>query len=62
MEQAKKAKDQGASSFCLVCAYRSPPDKDFEQICDTIEAIKKGVNIDVNVSLGFMTRERRLGD
>lgn len=58
LEQAKKAKDQGASSFCLVCAYRSPPDKDFEQICDTIEAIKKDVNIDVNVSLGFMTRER----
>ncbi len=58
LEQAKKAKDQGASSFCLVCAYRSPPDKDFEQICDTIEAIKKDVNIDVNVSLGFMTREK----
>jgi biotin synthase len=58
LEQAKKAKDQGATSFCLVCAYRSPPDKDFEQICDTIEAIKKDVNIDVNVSLGFMTREK----
>jgi biotin synthase len=58
LQQAKKAKEGGATSFCLVCAYRSPPDKDFEQICDTIDAIKKDVNIDVNVSLGFMTRER----
>jgi biotin synthase len=58
LQQAKKAKENGATSFCLVCAYRSPPDKDFEQICDTIEAIKKDVIIDVNVSLGFMTRER----
>jgi biotin synthase len=58
LQQAKKAKEHGATSFCLVCAYRSPPDKDFEQICDTIEAIKKDVKIDVNVSLGFMTRER----
>jgi len=58
LQQAKKAKEQGATSFCLVCAYRSPPNKDFEQICDTIDAIKKDVDIDVNVSLGFMTRDR----
>jgi biotin synthase len=45
-----------------VCAYRSPPEEDFEQICKTIIEIKKKVKIDVNVSLGFMTREmaRRL--
>jgi biotin synthase len=58
LQQAKKAKEQGATSFCLVCAYRSPPEKDFEIVCDTIEAIKKDVNIDVNVSLGFITREK----
>src|SRR5919204_18062 len=58
LEQAQKAKESGANSFCLVCAYRSPPEKEFEQICKTIIEIKKKVMIDVNVSLGFMTRER----
>jgi biotin synthase len=42
----------------LVCAYRSPPEKDFEQICDAISKIKNNIDIDVNVSLGFMTLER----
>jgi len=58
LEQAKKAKEEGASSFCLVCAYRAPPQKDFDQICQTIKEIKDNLSIDVNVSLGFMTRER----
>ena len=38
VEKATKAKQGGATSFCLVCAYRSPPEKDFQKIC---EAIKK---------------------
>lgn len=58
VENARMAKEGGATSFCLVCAYRSPPDKDFEQICDTITAVKKEVGTEVNVSLGFMTTER----
>jgi biotin synthase len=58
LEQAKKAKEEGASSFCLVCAYRAPPQKDFDQICQTIKEIKDNLLIDVNVSLGFMTKER----
>jgi biotin synthase len=57
-EQAQKAKESGANSFCLVCAYRSPPEKEFQQICQTIIEIKNKVSIDVNVSLGFMTHER----
>jgi biotin synthase len=58
LEQAQKAKESGANSFCLVCAYRSPPEKEFEQICKTIIEIKKKVKVDVNVSLGFMTHEK----
>jgi biotin synthase len=42
----------------LVCAYRSPPEEEFRQICDTIEALKREVSIDINASLGFMTSER----
>jgi biotin synthase len=60
VEQARNAKEGGSTSFCLVCAYRSPPDKDFEQLCESISQIKKRVGIEVNVSLGFMTFERAL--
>ncbi|MGB6529186.1 MAG: biotin synthase BioB [Candidatus Nitrosopolaris sp.] len=58
IQRAQAAKENGASSFCLVCAYRAPPEKDFHQICETISEIKKKVDIDINVSLGFMTHER----
>ncbi|HZB64778.1 MAG TPA: biotin synthase BioB [Nitrososphaeraceae archaeon] len=58
IDHARNAKNEGATSFCLVCAYRSPPEKDFEQICEAIVKIKNSIDIDVNVSLGFMTPER----
>lgn len=62
VENAKKAKEAGATSFCLVCAYRDPPEKDFQHICETITEIRSKVEMEVNVSLGFMTpaRARRL--
>lgn len=58
IDYARNAKNEGSTSFCLVCAYRSPPEKDFEQICEAILKIKNSIDIDVNVSLGFMTPER----
>ena len=58
VEKAKAAKNAGASSFCLVCAYREPPENDFQRICEIISKVRKIVDIDVNVSLGFMTYDR----
>jgi len=58
LQRAKEAKESGSKSFCLVCAYKSPPDKDFERICETIVEIKKSLDIDVNASLGSITREQ----
>jgi biotin synthase len=55
VEKAEEAKKAGAASFCLVCAYREPPEKDFRQICDAISEIKSRLDIEVNVSLGFLT-------
>lgn len=56
--QAENAMKNGANSFCIVCAYKSPPEKDFRQICETIKLIRENLDIEVNVSLGFMTMER----
>src|SRR3712207_3702043 len=47
LERAKEAKEAGAASFCLVCAYRDPPVRDFQQICDAIKEIKSKVDIEV---------------
>lgn len=60
VENARMAREGGATSFCLVCAYRSPQEKDFEQICNAITEIRKQVGTEVNVSLGFMTPERAM--
>jgi biotin synthase len=58
LEKAREAEKSGSASFCLVCAYREPSQKDFEKICNTIEKLRNQVDLDINVSLGFMTPER----
>ena len=58
LQKAREAEKSGSASFCLVCAYREPSQKDFEKICNTIEKLRNQVDLDINVSLGFMTSER----
>ena len=58
LDKAMEAKMNGATSFCLVCAYREPPQNEFEKICKVIERLRKEVDLDINVSLGFMTPQR----
>lgn len=55
VEKARKAKDEGAESYCLVAAWREPSEKDFENVCDIISQINKLVGISVECSLGFLT-------
>ena len=58
VKQAKTAKDNGASSFCLVAAWREPSDSDFQNICNIIEEINSKVGISLECSLGFLTIEQ----
>lgn len=58
INKAKQAERSGASSFCLVCAYRAPPENEFRQICNIIKDLKREIKIDINASLGFMTLEQ----
>ena len=58
LDRAIEAKMNGAASFCLVCAYREPPQNEFEKICKVIERLRKEIDLEINVSLGFMTPER----
>ena len=56
--KARKAKDEGAESYCLVAAWREPSSKDFEKVCKIIGEINDKVGITVECSLGFLTEEQ----
>ncbi|MDE1814361.1 MAG: biotin synthase BioB [Thaumarchaeota archaeon] len=60
VQNAMLAKKDGVKSFCLVCAWRGPTEKDFEQISSIIEKINQEVGIEVNCSLGFINEEMAL--
>ena len=57
VQNAQMAKENGVKSFCLVCAWRGPTEKDFEQICEIIKEVNEKVGIEVNCSLGFINEE-----
>lgn len=58
VEKARKAKEDGAESYCLVAAWREPSPKDFEKVCKIISEINNKVGISVECSLGFLTSEQ----
>lgn len=58
VEQAARAKKDGASSYCLVAAWRQPPPAEFERVCEIISEINEKVGISVDCSLGFLTRKQ----
>lgn len=56
VQQAKKAKSEGAASYCLVAAWKEPSPDDFIKICNIIQEINKKVGIKIECSLGFLTK------
>jgi biotin synthase len=56
--KARKAKDEGAESYCLVAAWRQPSENDFKKVCKIISEINEKVGISVECSLGFLTLEQ----
>ncbi|WOH63984.1 biotin synthase BioB [Bradyrhizobium sp. BWA-3-5] len=51
---AKRAKEGGARRFCMAAAWRSPKDRDLDQICDMIRGVK-GLGMETCVTLGMLT-------
>jgi biotin synthase len=60
VQRAKKAKDDGAESYCLVAAWRQPSGPDFAKVCKIISEINEKVGISVECSLGFLTTEQAM--
>jgi biotin synthase len=54
---AKAARDAGATRFCMGAAWRSPKDKDLDQVCDMVREVK-ALGMETCVTLGMLTAEQ----
>jgi len=51
---AQRAKEAGASRFCMAAAWRSPKDRDLDRVCEMVSAVK-GLGMETCVTLGMLT-------
>jgi biotin synthase len=51
---AKRARDAGASRFCMAAAWRNPKDRDLDEVCDMVSAVKE-LGMETCVTLGMLT-------
>ena len=51
---AQRAKDAGAARFCMAAAWRNPKDRDLEEVCEMVSAVK-GLGMETCVTLGMLT-------
>src|SRR5437868_14632982 len=47
---AQRAKEAGASRFCMAAAWRNPKDRDLDQVCEMVGAVK-GLGMETCVTL-----------
>ncbi len=61
LAEARAAKRGGASRFCMGAAWRSPKDRDLDQVCAMVEGVK-ALGLETCVTLGMLTgaQARRL--
>jgi biotin synthase len=54
---ARRAKEAGASRFCMAAAWRNPKDKDLDRVCDMVSAVKD-LGMETCATLGMLTGEQ----
>ncbi|PWR22640.1 biotin synthase BioB [Zavarzinia aquatilis] len=57
LEEAKRAKDAGASRYCMGAAWRSPKDRDLDQVIDMIRGVK-AMGMETCVTLGMLDADQ----
>ncbi|HKS94333.1 MAG TPA: biotin synthase BioB [Gammaproteobacteria bacterium] len=57
MAQARRAHASGATRFCMGAAYRSPKDKDLDQIIDMVKAVR-ALGMETCATLGMLTPQQ----
>jgi biotin synthase len=63
LAEAKRAKDSGASRYCMGAAWREPKDRDLDAICDMVQGVK-ALGMETCMTLGMLTaaQAQRLSD
>ena len=51
---ARAARDAGATRYCMGAAWRSPKDKDLDQVCEMVAGVK-ALGMETCVTLGMLT-------
>ena len=59
LEEAQKAKDAGATRYCMGAAWREPKDRDLEAIAMMIEGVK-AMGMETCMTLGMLSVEQTL--
>jgi len=59
LEEARAARAGGATRFCMGAAWRSPKDRDMDQVCAMIEGVK-ALGMETCVTLGMLTGPQTL--
>jgi biotin synthase len=57
LAEARSAKAGGASRFCLGAAWRSPKDRDVENVCAMVEGVK-ALGLETCATLGMLTPQQ----
>jgi biotin synthase len=57
VKAAQRAKQQGASRFCMGAAWREPKDRDMEEIVSMVEGVKN-LGLETCMTLGMLSDEQ----
>ncbi|MCX7553333.1 biotin synthase BioB [Marinicella sp. S1101] len=57
LEQASLAKEQGATRFCMGAAWRSPKDRDLDQVIGMVKGVK-ALGMETCLTLGMLSPEQ----
>jgi biotin synthase len=57
VETATRAKEAGASRFCMAAAWRNPKERDLDRVCDMVSAVK-GLGMETCATLGMLTADQ----
>jgi len=57
LESAKRAREAGASRFCMGAAWRSPKDRDMDAVCAMVEGVK-ALGLETCMTLGMLSEEQ----
>ena len=57
VETARRARDAGASRFCMAAAWRNPKDRDLDRVCDMVSAVK-ALGMETCATLGMLTSDQ----